>query len=138
MARKNVGPVTARNRAREAVAALAAERAQRDARIAQHAEAWFKAGDTIDSIQQQLEEAREQQARAVGALADEAVSVDETSRMLGIEASEVRALRKQNKQLVQADADTGDETVSTETDTSVQSEGVASSGGEAQTTPEDS
>lgn len=107
MARKNAGPVTARNRAREAVAALAAERAQRDRRIADCAEAWFKASDTIEAIQQQLEDARADQARAIGALADEAVSVDETSRMLGIEASEVRALRKQNKQL-QSSADEAD------------------------------
>lgn len=105
MARKNVGPVTARTRAREAVAVLAAERAERDRRIAESAETWFKAADTIEAIQRQLEDARTDQARAVGALADESVSVDETSRMLGLEPSEVRALRKQYKAL-QADAGT--------------------------------
>lgn len=99
MARPSVGPVTARTRAREAVAALAAERAQRDARIAACAEAWFKADDTIAAAQRQLADAQDAQARAVGDLAAENVSVDDTAVLLGLDAREVRALRKRAKEL---------------------------------------
>lgn len=109
MARPSVGPVTARTRAREAVAALAAERAQRDARIAACAEAWFKADDTITAAQDQLARAQDAQARAVGDLAAENVSVDDTAILLGLDARDVRALRKRAKELEPAHEDaTGD------------------------------
>ena len=110
MARPSVGPVTARTRAREAVAALAAERAQRDARIAACAEEWFKADDTITAAQRQLADAQDAQARAVGDLAAENVSVDDTAVLLGLDARDVRALRKRAKELAPTPDDaTGDD-----------------------------
>lgn len=109
MARPSVGPVTARTRAREAVAALAAERAQRDARIAACAEEWFKADDTITAAQRQLADAQDAQARAVGDLAAENVSVDDTAVLLGLDARDVRALRKRAKELTPASESTADD-----------------------------
>ena len=109
MARPSAGPVTARTRAREAVAALAAARAQRDARIAACAEAWFKADDTIAAAQRQLADAQDAQARAVGELAAENVSVDDTAVLLGLDAREVRALRKRAKELTPASESTADD-----------------------------
>lgn len=109
MARPSVGPVTARTRAREAVAALAAERAQRDARIAAGAEEWFKADDTITAAQRQLADAQDAQARAVGDLAAENVSVDDTAVLLGLDARDVRALRKRAKELTPASESTADD-----------------------------
>lgn len=108
MPRKTVGPVTARRRAQQAVAQLAAERAQRDQRIAAQAEEFFKAADTIDAAEQEIERARTNQITAVGRLSDEAVSIDEIALMLGIDAAQVRSLRKASKQLQVDAADDSD------------------------------
>ena len=113
---KKAGPATARQRARAAKAKLDAQRAQRDKRIEDQAVTWYGLVDQISDAQAAIATARAAQAAVVGALTGEDVTVDQAAALLGIDAGEVRALRKEHR----ATADTTDgagDTAAREVDT---------------------
>lgn len=106
MSRQTAGAVSARNRARKAVAALAAARAERDKRIENSVTEWHKAADAITKAQAIIDAAHIEQLGALAALESDEVSVEETGLLLGLDEAAARSGRKAAKRLTQAATDT--------------------------------
>jgi hypothetical protein len=93
-AKKPVGKVTARERARLAKATLDAERASREKRIEDAATQFYAAADQRDGALAKVTEAESAMSRAIASLVTQDETVERIATLCGIQASEVRRLRK--------------------------------------------
>lgn len=84
----------ARRRAREAKAALDAERAKRDAEIEEKTTAYYVAVGAIEDLQQQIVQAQEQADEAVRALLEIGEPADRVATLTGLGTKEVRRIRR--------------------------------------------
>lgn len=124
--KKTVGPVSARARARLAIAALAAERVARDKRIEEHATGWYQLVDKAASIEEQLRVVRAEQAELIGALGADDVNVEETAALLDVDPAYVRSLRKRHRDALKTAPETAASgSVASRTDTDTAQDAVA-------------
>ena len=91
---KPVGKVTARERARLAKATLDAERATREKRIEDAATEFYAASDQRESALVKVSEAESAMSTAIASLVTQDETVERIAALCGIQASEVRRLRK--------------------------------------------
>jgi hypothetical protein len=93
-AKKPVGKVTARERARLAKATLDTERASREKRIEDAATQFYAAADQRDGALAKVTEAESAMSRAIASLVTQDETVERIATLCGIQTSEVRRLRK--------------------------------------------
>ena len=86
--------VSARDRARMAKAQMDAARAEQDRQILAATEAWYTAVDAEQDARAALELAGQDKAAAVAQLTALGQTIDTIASLCGIDAKEVRALRK--------------------------------------------
>lgn len=91
---KTSNVVEARRRAREAKAALDAERAKRDAVIEEKTTAYYVAVGAIEDLQQQIAQAQAQADEAVRSLLEIGEPADRVATLTGLETKEVRRIRR--------------------------------------------
>lgn len=89
--------MSARARAREAMAARAAQVKAREKKIEDTAATYFTAAAEVVAAEQSLATAQANRAAALASLTDLGLTRDEVTELTGVDAAEVRAARKEVK-----------------------------------------
>lgn len=98
------GKVSARAKAREAMAARAAKQKQREKQIEDSAAEFFRASGEVVSAEQALATAQAGRVAALASLSDLGLTTDEVVELTGVDAADVRAARKEAKDTPQRSA----------------------------------
>lgn len=87
--------VEARRRAREAKAALDAERAKRDAEIEELTTTYYVAVGSVEELREQIEQAQAKADEAVRSLLELGEPADRVATLTGLKTKEVRRIRRE-------------------------------------------